>query len=64
MPDFTGQFGGLIAVAFIAGVGLGWSISEITRVMPVTKRLERAEADVREIYTTLKDRWLKASGGL
>lgn len=61
MPDFTGQFGGLIAGAAITGFGLGWTWAVKILVKPLEKRLDSVEADMKAINSTLRNRWLNGS---
>lgn len=61
MPDFTGEFGGLVAMAFMSGIGAGWLWSERIRVKPLEKRLDLAESKQDAINSTLTERWLNGS---
>ena len=58
MPDL-GDWGA--AGLWIAGFGAGWLASVKILVQPLTKRLDTADAELRQINGTLRERWLNGS---
>ena len=55
MPDL-GDWGA--AGLWITGFGAGWTFAIKILVQPLTKRLDSAEADMKRIDSTLRERWL------
>ena len=49
MPDFTGEFGGLMAGAFITGVSLGWTLCTKILLGPERNRASKIEAKLDEM---------------
>ena len=55
LPTFTGEFGGTLAAASIAGVSLGWSLCKKILVDPLSARLATAEAKQDAINERIAD---------
>ena len=55
MPDL-GDWGS--AGLWITGFGVGWTFAIKILVQPLTKRLDAAEAEMKLIDRTLRERWL------
>ena len=55
MPDL-GDWGP--AGLWITGFGVGWTFAVKILVQPLTKRLDAAEAEMKLINNTLRERWL------
>lgn len=55
MPDFTGQFGGMIAAATIAGFGLGWKACLDVVVKPMKEQLAKQEERIEVLEKKFLD---------
>lgn len=55
MPDFTGEFGGLMAGAAITGFGLGWTLCKKILADPFSIRLARAETKIETVNERMAD---------
>lgn len=49
MPDFTGELGGILASAWIAGIATGWGLCMKIRVTPLTSHTDKLEAKLDEL---------------
>lgn len=59
MPDFTGQFGGLMAAAWIAGVTAGWLAAVKTIAGPLKDRAEKLETKLDALTGEIQRRYWK-----
>ena len=55
MPDFTGEFGGLMAGAAITGFGLGWTLCKKILADPLSRRLANAETKIDTVNDRMAD---------
>ena len=59
MPDFSGQFGGLMAGAWIAGVTAGWLACVKMIAGPLKDRAEKLETKLDALTGEIQRRYWK-----